>query len=101
VSHPNYPVQLIANRTIGIAGAESAIAARMNTVPYAFSTASSGTLITTKSVRTAALLNSAGQYVYPSTATVQAAMMSFDDASNDRLFQGALFGTRRTAARFA
>jgi hypothetical protein len=93
VDQPNYPVQSIANRTISIAGAESTIASRLNTVTYALSALSSGTIATTKSVRMAALLNSAGNYVTASNYTVQSAMLDFTDTSDQHLFQGALYGS--------
>jgi hypothetical protein len=96
VDQPNYPVQSVANRTVSIAGAESTIASRLNTVIYAMSALSSGTIATTKSVRMAALLNSAGNYVTASTDTVQSAMLDFTDTSDQHLFQGALYGSSST-----
>lgn len=96
VDQPNYPVQSVANRTVSIAGAESTIASRLNTVTYAMSALSSGTIATTKSVRMAALLNSAGNYVTASTDTVQSAMLDFTDTSDQHLFQGALYGSSST-----
>jgi hypothetical protein len=92
VDQPNYPIQSVVNKTIGVAGTDLAVASRMNTINYAFSVFTSGSITTTKSVRMAALLNSAGNFITPSTTSVGSAMQDFADGSTAHLFEGALFG---------
>jgi hypothetical protein len=43
-------------------------------------------------VRMAALLNSAGNFIAPSTTGVESAMRDFSDPSTEHLLHGALFG---------
>jgi serine/threonine protein kinase/ABC-type phosphate transport system substrate-binding protein len=86
-----YPVQMAVNRSVDLAGVESALASRMNTLAYGFTALSSGQLLTSKNVRSAALYNpSTGQYVVPSTDAILAAMQAFSNATLLHLFQGAL-----------
>ncbi len=85
-----YPVADVVNRTVPVAGAESALAGKMNDLSYTFAALSSGQLATAKNVRMAALYNpTTGNYVVPSTASIQSAMRDHDNESLIHLFLGA------------